>query len=77
MTSRADVEASVLQACRGEGAQTVTNRLLTVMAPAAAMLWLKGSNQHLGGANPLVVLQLEGPRPVLDAIQAFEEGAFA
>jgi hypothetical protein len=77
MTGRADVEAIVLQACRDEGARTVIDRLLDLMVPAAAILWLHGSEPHLGGTTPLVLLQLEGSRPILDALDAFEEGAFA
>lgn len=71
------MEASVKQACRDEGAQAVADKLLELMPPAAAMLWLKGYDGQLGGAQPIVVLQLEGSGPVLAALLAFEEGAFA
>ncbi len=77
MTDRSGIEALVLQACRDEGARRVIDKLLDLMAPAAALLWLHGSDPHLGGATPLVVLQLEGSPRVLDALHAFEEGAFA
>jgi hypothetical protein len=53
------------------------DKLLELMAPAVAMLWLEGNDTHLGGAQPIVVLKLEGSLPVMDALQAFEEGAFA
>lgn len=77
MTDRSDIEAIVLQACRDDGAQAVVDKLLELMSPVAALLWLGGNDAHLGGANPIVVLKLEGSRPVLDALHAFEEGAFA
>lgn len=47
------------------------------MSPGGAMLWLQGSDGHLDGARPIVVLQLEGSQPVLAALHAFEEGDFA
>lgn len=71
------VEEAVKQACRDEGAQTVADKLLELMTPGAAMLWLKGNDGQLGGAQPIDVLQLEGSQPVLEALRAFEEGAFA
>jgi hypothetical protein len=51
--------------------------LLELTAPSGALYWLEGWNADLGGAQPKVVLELEGSRPVLDAVQAFEQGAFA
>lgn len=77
MTDPFHIYAIVLQACRDEGARTVAEKLLDLMVPAAAMAWLEGNNAHLGGVTPLVVLRLEGAAPVLDALQAFEEGAFS
>jgi hypothetical protein len=77
MTNRAGVAELVKRACRDEGAQAVAVKLLGLMSSAAAMLWLEGQEGHLGGAQPIVVLQLEGSQPVLAALRAFEEGAFA
>lgn len=77
MTNRVDVETAVAKACRDDQASAVTDRLLRLMSPGAALLWLKGQDAHLGGANPIAVLMLEGSKPVLDALDAFEEGAFA
>lgn len=77
MTDRAAVEALVMQACHDEGAQAVVDKVLELMSPAAAKLWLKGYDGHLGGAQPIVVLQLEGSQPVLASLRAFEGGAFA
>jgi hypothetical protein len=77
MSTRTAVEAVVKAACRDGSAQAVANKLLGLMSPAAAMLWLNGYDGHLGGAQPVVVLQLEGSEPDLAALRAFEEGAFA
>lgn len=77
MTSPSDVETTILRACRDDRGPAVVSKLLALTSPQAAMLWLKGNNAHLGGAQPLVVLQLDGSGPVLDALQAFEQGAFA
>lgn len=77
MAERAEIETIVKQACRDEGAQTVVDTLLELMSPAAALLWLESCDGHLGGARPIVVLQFEGSPPVLAALRAFEEGAFA
>ncbi|MBT2546764.1 hypothetical protein [Arthrobacter sp. ISL-65] len=77
MSTRTAVEAVVKEACRDGGAQAVANKLLGLMSPAAAMLWLNGYDGQLGGAQPVVVLRLEGSEPVLAALRAFEEGAFA
>jgi hypothetical protein len=75
--SRSDLEAIVLNACRDAGGAAVIDKMLELMVPAAALLWLEGNDAHLGGARPIVVLKLEGSKPVLDALHAFEEGAFA
>lgn len=77
MSERADIEALIMLACQDEGAQAVAGKVLELMAPNAAKLWLEGHDGHLGGAQPIVVLKLEGSQPVLAALQAFEEGAFA
>lgn len=53
------------------------DKLLELMAPAVATLWLQGQNAHLGGAQPIIVLELEGSRTVLAALRSFEQGAFA
>ncbi|NVM96074.1 hypothetical protein [Arthrobacter wenxiniae] len=44
--------------------------------PAQARLWLEGQDPHLG-ARPIDVYRLEGAAPVIEAIRAFEQGAFA
>jgi hypothetical protein len=77
MATASDVEELVLKVCRDEGAQLVVDRLLELMVPSVALNWLEGWNADLGGAQPKVVLELEGSQPVLDALQAFEQGAFA
>lgn len=66
-----------LVAAAGERADELVDRLLEVLTPAQAVLWLQGSDPHLGGARPLDVLEVEGPNPLFDALGAFEQGAFA
>lgn len=66
-----------MHACHDEGAQAVTDKVLELMSPNAAKLWLEGHDGHLGGAQSIVVLKLEGSQPVLAALQACEEDAFA
>ena len=77
MVSRSDVERTVLQTCHDDESQALVDKLLELMTPRTALLWLKGNDPHLGGAQPIVVLQLDGSRPVLEALQAFQQGAFA
>lgn len=43
-------------------------------SPALLRTWLTSQNPHLG-ARPLDVLRLEGPRPLLLAIDALAQGA--
>lgn len=77
MADDSSIRAAVKEACRDEGAQAVADKLLDLMAPGAAGLWLQGSEGHLGGAQPIVVLQLEGSPPVIAALSAIEEGALS
>lgn len=55
----------------------VLDRLLAELHPDQAGLWLCGSNAHLGGSRPIDVLTLRGAAPVLAAIDALGQGAFA
>lgn len=55
---------------------SLVSHLLNAFTPAQARLWLEGSNAHLG-ARPIDVYRLEGAAPVIAAIRAHEQGAFA
>jgi len=55
----------------------VLSRALQVMQPRVLMDWLTGNNAHLGGARPIDVLALRGAAPVIAALQAFEDLAYA
>lgn len=55
----------------------VLARLLLVLHPEEAGDWLSSSNAHLAGGRPIDVLHLRGAAPVIDAIDAMQEGAFA
>jgi uncharacterized protein (DUF2384 family) len=55
----------------------VLTRILRVYDREAAALWLSGSEPLLGGARPIDVLALRGAAPVIAAIEAISEGAFA
>lgn len=73
---------------RGVGAPEAANRaaladldalvaqLLAAFTPEQASLWLVGDNAHLG-APPLDVFRVHGSGPVIEAIRAHEQGAFA
>jgi uncharacterized protein (DUF2384 family) len=55
----------------------IFTRALQVMKPATVMLWLVGSNPHLGGARPIDVLSVRGITPVIDALRAFSDLGYA
>ncbi len=55
----------------------VMDRLLLELHPEQAGTWLASANAHLGGARPVDVLLLRGAGPVIDAIDALAEGAYA
>lgn len=52
------------------------SHLHSAFTPTQAILWLEGYNIHLD-ARPIDVYRLEGAAPVLEAIRAHEQGAFA
>lgn len=54
----------------------LVGHLHSAFTPAQARLWLEGQDPHLG-ARPIDVYRLEGAAPVIEAIRAFEQGAFA
>ena len=54
----------------------LVGHLHSAFTPAQAILWLEGHNPHLG-ARPIDVYRLEGAAPVIEAIRAHEQGAFA
>lgn len=51
-------------------------RLLAAFTPEQASLWLTSDNAHLG-ARPLGVYRTHGSGLVVEAIRAYEQGAFA
>jgi len=54
----------------------VLSRLLRVYPRRVAETWLVSHNAHLG-ARPIDVLRLNGPVPVIEAVDAAEHGAYA
>lgn len=50
--------------------------LQSAFTPSQARLWLEGQDPYLG-ARPIDVYRLEGAAPVIEAIRAYEQGAFA
>ena len=54
----------------------VIARLEQLFTPRQAEIWLTSQNAHLG-ARPIDVLRLRGATPVIAAIDAEAEGAFA
>jgi uncharacterized protein (DUF2384 family) len=55
----------------------VLARARLVWGETAARNWLEGANAYLGGARPIDVLQLSGPAPVLEALDAETWGGSA
>jgi hypothetical protein len=55
----------------------VLSLLLRTMSAELAGVWLVSPNAHLGGARPVDAFRLDGHRRVVDAIQAYAEGAYA
>lgn len=55
----------------------VLSVLLRTMSSAMAGIWLVSPNAFLNGARPVDVFRLDGHRRVVEAIQAYAEGAFA
>ena len=76
MTGPEDVDEMITLAA-GPSGRPVASRLLSLMVPEAALLWLEGSEPFFGGARPIDVLTIDGPAPVLAALDAFEQGRFA
>lgn len=76
MTAREDVEV-IIHTALGRDDHALVNRILRMMTPEAALLWLQGSEPFLGGARPADVLAIDGAGPLLDALGAIEQGGFA
>lgn len=56
--------------------EALMGHLRSAFTAAQAVLWLEGQDPNLG-ARPLDVYRLEGPAPVIVAIRAYEQEAFA
>jgi len=54
----------------------LVGRLLATFTPEQAALWLEGQDPFLQ-ARPIDVFALEGPARLIDAMKAYEQGAFA
>lgn len=55
----------------------VLSRLEELYEPSVAARWLESPNSFLDGASPLDVLLLEGPAPVIEAVDATIAGSYA
>ena len=55
----------------------VLSLLLRTMPAELAGVWLVSPNAFLGDARPVDALRIEGHRRVVEAIQAYAEGAYA
>ncbi|HEX5723091.1 MAG TPA: hypothetical protein VFZ06_10140 [Acidimicrobiia bacterium] len=69
-------QMSPLNRARLSDLDHVLNRLLQVLWPEEAGAWLIAVNPHLGG-RPVDVLALRGSGPVIEAIDALAQGAYA
>lgn len=55
----------------------VLARVRLVWSGKSAVIWLESANAYLGGARPIDVLRLQGPGPVLEALDAASWGGAA
>lgn len=55
----------------------VLSRLEDLYEPSVAARWLESPNSFLDGATPMDVLLLEGPAPVIEAVDATIAGSYA
>lgn len=55
----------------------VLARVRLVWSGESAVTWLESANAYLGGARPIDVLRLQGPGPVLEALDAASWGGAA
>lgn len=55
----------------------VLARVRLVWSGNAAVIWLESGNVYLGGSRPIDVLRLQGPGPVLEALDAAAWGGAA
>jgi uncharacterized protein (DUF2384 family) len=69
-------QMSPLNRARLSDLDHVLNRLLQVLWPEEAGAWLTAPNPHLAG-RPVDVLALRGSGPVIEAIDALAQGAYA
>jgi hypothetical protein len=76
MTATEDVKV-IVRSALGRDDPALVNRMLSLMTPEAAQLWLQGSEPFLGGARPMDVLAIDGSRALLDVLGAIEQGGFA
>lgn len=56
--------------------ETLVGHLHAAFTPSQARLWLEGHDAHLN-ARPIDVYRFEGVAPLIEAIRAHEQGAFA
>ncbi|WP_457317557.1 hypothetical protein [Sinomonas sp. RB5] len=54
----------------------LVEHLASTFTPGQARLWLEGQNPLLGG-RPIDVFRLRGAAPVIAAVRAHQQGAFA
>ncbi|MDJ0355728.1 hypothetical protein [Paenarthrobacter sp. PH39-S1] len=55
---------------------SLVGQLFTAFTPTQARLWMEGHNAHLN-ARPIDVYRIDGAGPVIEAIRAHQQGAFA
>lgn len=55
----------------------VLARVRLVWSGNAAVIWLESANVYLGGSRPIDVLRMQGPGPVLEALDAAAWGGAA
>jgi hypothetical protein len=68
---------TVLTADRVRILRSVLAAAFSLWSPRIAVIWMMSRNAHLSGASPIDVLAIDGPREVIEALDAVASGSYA
>jgi hypothetical protein len=77
MVNRSDIETTVQQACRDDRGRMSWTNCRSLWRRPSRHYGLRDKTHTVVTAQPIIVLELEGSRPVLAALPSLEQGAFA
>ncbi|GAC1389215.1 MAG: hypothetical protein NVSMB31_04900 [Vulcanimicrobiaceae bacterium] len=55
----------------------VFSRAFQIFTSRNAILWFIGQDPHLNGARPIDVMALRGAAPIIESLNAIDQGAYA